>query len=138
MSIKDILGNDKRMSKLSVTEIDRFIGKRIQQRRKELGITASALSERIGIAQQQLSRYERGDNKINVSHLVEIAVALDTAIGWFFIDCLSEEKSASHTRKFVPVGEDEVRERLAYHMNQLSADKRRGLLVFLDSISVKS
>lgn len=72
------------MSKLSVTEVDRLIGKRIQQRRKELGLTASILSEQIGIAQQQLSRYERGDNKINVSHLVEIAVALDTEIGWFF------------------------------------------------------
>ncbi|MDD6909914.1 helix-turn-helix domain-containing protein, partial [Actinobacillus minor] len=47
------------MSKLSVTDVDRFIGKRIQQRRKELGLTASALSEQIGIAQQQLSRYER-------------------------------------------------------------------------------
>ncbi|MDY4280589.1 MAG: helix-turn-helix transcriptional regulator, partial [[Pasteurella] mairii] len=70
------------MSKLSVTDVDRFIGKRIQQRRKELGLTASALSEQIGIAQQQLSRYERGDNKINVSHLVEIATALDTSIGW--------------------------------------------------------
>ena len=66
------------MSKLSVTDVDRFIGKRIQQRRKELGLTASSLSEQIGIAQQQLSRYERGDNKINISHLVEIAAALDT------------------------------------------------------------
>ncbi|EEF16101.1 MULTISPECIES: helix-turn-helix domain-containing protein [Pasteurellaceae] len=123
------------MSKLSVTDVDRFIGKRIQQRRKELGLTASALSEQIGIAQQQLSRYERGDNKINVSHLVEIATALDTSIGWFFIDCLAEDSKTTHTRKFIPVGEDEVRERLTYHMDQLSADERRGLLVFLDSLS---
>ena len=125
------------MSKLSVTDVDRFIGKRIQQRRKELGLTASALSEQIGIAQQQLSRYERGDNKINVSHLVEIATALDTSIGWFFIDCLSEEKKTVNTRKFIPVGGDEVRERLAYHLDKMNADERRGLLVFLDSISVK-
>lgn len=123
------------MSKLSVTEIDKFIGKRIQQRRKELGITASALSEQIGIAQQQLSRYERGDNKINVSHLVEIAVALDTAIGWFFIDCLSEKKNVSNTKKFIPVVEDEIKARLAYRINHLNADEQRGLLVFLDSLS---
>ena len=57
------------MSKLSVTETDRLIGKRIQQKRKELGLSASVLSEQIGIAQQQLSRYERGENKINVAHL---------------------------------------------------------------------
>lgn len=126
------------MSKLSVTDVDRFIGKRIQQRRKELGFTASVLSEQIGIAQQQLSRYERGDNKINVSHLVEIATALDTPIGWFFIDCLSEETKITNTRKFIPIGEDEVRERLAYHIDQLNADERRGLLVFLDSIFMKN
>ena len=37
------------MSKLSVTETDRFIGKRIQQKRKELGFSAAELSEQIGI-----------------------------------------------------------------------------------------
>lgn len=123
------------MSKLSVTDVDKVIGKRIQQRRKELELTASALSEKIGIAQQQLSRYERGDNKINVSHLVEIATALNTSIGWFFIDCLSEELKAVNTRKFVPVGEDEIRERLSYHLDRMNADERRGLLIFLDSLS---
>lgn len=123
------------MSKLSVTDVDKFIGKRIQQRRKELELTASALSEKIGIAQQQLSRYERGDNKINVSHLVEIATALNTSIGWFFIDCLSEEIKTVNTRKFVPVGEDEIRERLSYHLDRMNADERRGLLIFLDSLS---
>lgn len=120
------------MSKLSVTEVDRLIGKRIQQRRKELGLTTSILSEQIGIAQQQLSRYERGDNKINVSHLVEIAVALDTEIGWFFLDCLSDEPKTS--RKFIPVAEDEIRTRLAHHLDNLNADERRGLLVFLDTL----
>lgn len=120
------------MSKLSVTEVDRLIGKRIQQRRKELGLTASILSEQIGIAQQQLSRYERGDNKINVSHLVEIAAVLDTEIGWFFLDCLSYEPKTS--RKFIPVAEDEIRTRLAQHLDNLNADERRGLLVFLDTL----
>lgn len=125
------------MSKLSVTEVDRLIGKRIQQRRKELGLTASTLSEKIGIAQQQLSRYERGDNKINVSHLVEIAVALNTSISWFFIDCISDEKDESYKRKFIPIVEDEIKERLTYHLDNLTANERRGLLVFLDSLSHK-
>ena len=54
-----------------------------------------------------------------------------------FIDCLAEEKKTANIRKFVPIGEDEVRESLAYHMDQLSADERRGLLVFLNSIFKK-
>ena len=121
------------MSKLSVTEIDRLIGKRIQQKRKELRLNASELSEQIGIAQQQLSRYERGENKINVAHLVEIASALNTEIGWFFIDCVSDQ-TTDNKRKFIPVSEDSVRNRLNTHLDRLRADKKRGLLVFLETV----
>jgi hypothetical protein len=121
------------MSKLSVTEIDRLIGKRIQQKRKELRLSASELSEQIGIAQQQLSRYERGENKINVAHLVEIASTLNTEIGWFFIDCVSDQ-TTDNKRKFIPVSEDSVRNRLNTHLDRLSSDKKRGLLVFLETV----
>ena len=121
------------MSKLSVTETDRLIGKRIQQKRKELRLNASELSEQIGIAQQQLSRYERGENKINVAHLVEIASALNTEISWFFIDCVSDQ-TTDNKRKFIPVSEDSVRNRLNTHLDRLSADKKRGLLVFLETV----
>lgn len=123
------------MSKQSVTNIDRLIGKRIQLRRKELGLTASVLSEKIGIAQQQLSRYERGDNKINVSHLVEIATVLKTSISWFFLDCISEETITTNNYTFIPVMEDEIIKRLNFHLEHLTVDERRGLLIFLDSLA---
>lgn len=123
------------MSKQSVTNIDRLIGKRIQLRRKELGLTASVLSEKIGIAQQQLSRYERGDNKINVSHLVEIATVLKTSISWFFLDCISEETITTNHYTFIPVMEDEIIKRLNFHLEHLTVDERRGLLIFLDSLA---
>lgn len=121
------------MSKLSVTETDRLVGKRIQQKRKELGFSAAELSEKIGIAQQQLSRYERGENKINVAHLVEVATVLNTEIGWFFVDCMSEQKDGNNHR-FIPVSEDSIRNRLNSHLDRLSADKKRGLLVFLETV----
>lgn len=121
------------MSKLSATETDRLVGKRIQQKRKEKGLSAFELSEMIGIAQQQLSRYERGENKINVAHLVEIAVALNTEIGWFFIDCLSDLKS-NDKRKFIPISEESIQNRLNTHLERLSADKKRGLLIFLETV----
>lgn len=129
MIVKELVG----MSKLSVTEVDRLVGKRIQQKRKEMGLSAAMLSEQIGIAQQQLSRYERGENKINVAHLVEIATALNTDIGWFFIDCMSDQKSNSK-KIFIPISEDSVQNRLNTHLERLSADKKRGLLVFLETV----
>lgn len=75
------------MVKLTSTEVDALIGKRIQLKRKEHGFSAEKLSEMLEISQQQLSRYERGVNKINVFHLVEIANLFETPIGYFFADC---------------------------------------------------
>lgn len=79
------------MVQLIPEEVDRLVGKKIQQKRKELGYTAEKLSELLGISQQQLSRYERGQNKINVAHLVNIATFLHTPIGWFFSDLVSAD-----------------------------------------------
>lgn len=78
------------MPQLPVVKVDELIGKRIQLKRKEKGYSADKLSEMIGISQQQLSRYERGTNKINVAHLVEIANFLQTPISYFFIDCMQD------------------------------------------------
>ena len=70
------------------SEIDRLVGQRIQKKRRELGFTAEKLSEYVNLTQPQLSRYERGTNKINVAHLVAIATFLKTPISYFFADCM--------------------------------------------------
>ncbi|MBF0784937.1 XRE family transcriptional regulator [Muribacter muris] len=77
------------MAQPVASEIDRFVGQRIQQKRREKGYSAERLSEYVDISQPQLSRYERGANKINVAHLVAIATFLKTPISYFFEDCMS-------------------------------------------------
>lgn len=72
------------------SEIDRLVGQRIQQKRREMGYSAERLSEYVDISQPQLSRYERGANKINVAHLVTIATFLKTPISYFFADCMGD------------------------------------------------
>lgn len=76
------------MAQLLATNIDKLIGQRIQRKRRELGYTAEKLSEYVDISQPQLSRYERGSNKINMAHLVAIATFLKTPISYFFADCM--------------------------------------------------
>lgn len=76
------------MAKFVPTDVDRLIGQRIQRKRKELGYTVEKLSEFVNISQPQFSRYERGTNKINMSHLVAIATFLKTPISYFFADCM--------------------------------------------------
>lgn len=76
------------MAQPMASEIDKLVGQRIQQKRREMGYSAERLSEYVDISQPQLSRYERGANKINVAHLVAIATFLKTPISYFFADCM--------------------------------------------------
>ncbi|MDG6895410.1 helix-turn-helix domain-containing protein [Volucribacter amazonae] len=121
------------MAKLVAVDIDKAIGKRIQLRRRELGYSADKLSELIGISQQQLSRYERGANKINVAHLVNIAVYLDTPISWFFLDCKIEDNNIINPQ--LSVDNDDLKIRLHQHWENLSNEQKKNFIKFLDSIS---
>ncbi len=54
-----------------------------------LGMSQHQLARAIGIASQQIQKYEIGANRLSVSRLVEIAAALDVPIAWFFRDLQS-------------------------------------------------
>lgn len=123
------------MARFVAAEIDAAIGKRIQQRRKETGLSAEELAEKIGVSQQQFSRYERGATKINIAHLVNIAVILDTPISWFFADSQAENLTFSQEKIYVTVKDDELKSRLNYHWSRLNSEQKRHLINFLDSIT---
>lgn len=122
------------MARFLADNVDAAIGKRIQQRRKEMGLTAESLAEQIGVSQQQFSRYERGTTKINVSHLVRIAVILNAPISWFFSDSWAENMNFSGQDFPVPLAQDELKQRLDYQWSQLNKEQKRHLIVFLDSM----
>lgn len=113
------------MAQLNPSYIDRLIGKRIQMRRKELKLTADQLSEKIGISQQQLLRYERGDNKVNITHLMLIANALATPINWFFLECCNKTTLTN----------DELKARYDFHWQQFDHQQRQAVVQFLDLLS---
>lgn len=61
----------------------KLIGRRIQQRRKELNITQEALSEKIGVTVGYVSQIERGITKVNLDMLAKIADILNCDISNF-------------------------------------------------------
>ncbi len=69
-----------------MTTIDTSVGKRIRQRRKELGLSQSELANRIGVKFQQVQKYETGVNRVAASRLWNIAETLQVAITYFFND----------------------------------------------------
>ncbi|MFC0820122.1 helix-turn-helix domain-containing protein [Moraxella marmotae] len=110
------------MAKFPPTNVDYLIGQRIQQKRKEKGYTAEWLSEQVDISQPQLSRYERGTNKINVAHLVTIATFLKTPISYFFSDFMQQTD-----------GNDELEQ----SWQNLNQNQKRALVAFLQSLEIQ-
>lgn len=66
------------------TPVDTWVGARIAGRRQGLGLSQTALAERVGVSFQQIQKYETGINRISASRLHQIALALGAEPGSFF------------------------------------------------------
>lgn len=55
-------------------------GKTIKKLRKEIGLTGEELANKLNISQQQVSRYERGINKLTVDMLFDVSAVLNIPI----------------------------------------------------------
>lgn len=67
-----------------MTDIDRYVGARIRDRRVMLGLSQQQIAALIGVTYQQTHKYERGINRISAGRLYEIAQALQVPVGYFF------------------------------------------------------
>ncbi|HSM43021.1 MAG TPA: helix-turn-helix transcriptional regulator [Afifellaceae bacterium] len=65
--------------------VDSRVGRRIRERRRQLGISQVQLAATIGVSYQQLQKYEQGTNQVAASRLPAIAAALDLPPGHFFV-----------------------------------------------------
>lgn len=72
--------------------VDLFVGKRLRQRRRLLGLTQQRLADEVNIRFQQIQKYESGANRISASRLWSLAKALDVPVSFFF-DGLDGEES---------------------------------------------
>jgi transcriptional regulator with XRE-family HTH domain len=64
--------------------VDLFVGKRLRQRRRLLGLTQQRLADEVNIRFQQIQKYESGANRISASRLWSLAKALDVPVSYFF------------------------------------------------------
>ncbi len=64
--------------------VDKHVGDRLRQLRALRGITQAALAGQIGVASQQIQKYEKGAHRISASRLWEIRRVLDVPIASFF------------------------------------------------------
>lgn len=66
--------------------IDALVGRRIGERRMAMGLSQTALAQRLSVSAQQVQKYEAGQNRISASRLNDIARALGIAPGALFPD----------------------------------------------------
>lgn len=71
------------------------VGQKIKALRKAQGFTVFQLAKEIDISEQQLFRYERGVNRIDIDCLVRVLKVLDVNMGEFFSEVLQEDTQVS-------------------------------------------
>jgi len=72
--------------------VDVHIGIRLKQRRTLLGLSQEKLGEAIGLAFQQIQKFESGANRMGASRLFDMSYILDVPIEYFFEDMPEEIK----------------------------------------------
>lgn len=72
-----------------------YCGIVIKRIRKEKGLTGIELAKKLDISQQQMSRYERGINKLSIDVLFDILAVLDTSFEKLFRYTLKEIRNSS-------------------------------------------
>ncbi|GAA0541783.1 helix-turn-helix domain-containing protein [Rhizomicrobium palustre] len=64
--------------------LDAEVGQSIRQHRKSAKMTLQGLADRLGIAYQQVQKYETGVNRVGAGRLMEIAEILNIPVSSFF------------------------------------------------------
>lgn len=76
-----------------------LVGSRIRELRKRRRLTQTELSEKIGVAQSDLSRMEQGEYKVGLDTLFKILQVFDLKMSEFFGE--TEEPTAEEERQLV-------------------------------------
>lgn len=123
---------------------DIHIGRRVQERRRQLGISQERLGDKLGITFQQVQKYEKGANRIGAGRLYTISEILETSVGFFYdgldaarADGLSEgdgqpplepgrsQEADRLARDFERIADPDVRARILDLVKVLAASGRK-------------
>ena len=64
--------------------VDKHLGARLRAARLEIDKTQTEVGQALGVAFQQIQRYENGTNRIYAATLYELSLLLDKPIQYFF------------------------------------------------------
>ena len=108
-----------------------LVGSRIRELRKGRHLTQTELSEKIGVAQSDLSRMEQGEYKVGLDTLFKILQVFELKMGEFFgeTESVVEREARDLASEFQALSDDarqEVREFVRFKKLQESGDPALG------------
>ncbi len=74
------------MKKRATSNLDQELGRRVRVRRIALGMTQERLGELLGVAFQQVQKYENGKNRISAAGLYSLGRILKVPVDSFYRD----------------------------------------------------
>ncbi|HCU0243920.1 TPA: helix-turn-helix transcriptional regulator [Morganella morganii] len=77
-----------------MTDISLIVGRKIRELRLHHCLTTRQLADSTGISQQQMSRYERGVNRIHVDVLYSLSLVFGCKVNDFFSDIPSPAEAS--------------------------------------------
>jgi Zn-dependent peptidase ImmA (M78 family)/DNA-binding XRE family transcriptional regulator len=97
------------------------LGRRVQEARKQAGLTQSELGAGLDLDRTAISKIEAGQRTVDSLELVRLASALRRPIGWFVTDPIPSIVSRRQGREDLVRAEDLQLEQLALDVEQLIA-----------------
>ena len=87
------------MPKHSRTSIDVFVGARVRALRTTHGLSQSEFGKILGVTFQQVQKYEKGDNRLSIAHMLILRDRYGVALDSFVPKIDDATKGASTTAK---------------------------------------
>lgn len=88
----------------------KLIGDRIKKLRKERGLTGADLAMILNVSQQQVSRYERGINRIDIDTLFSISSSFKIDMHYFLNELYNNTSSQNYIEnKTISINETKIK-----------------------------
>ena len=78
------ISEDDATMRVNAERVDNHVGSMFRTRRQELGLSQTAIADRLGVTFQQVQKYERGMNRISASRLHDLCEILGVPVEYFF------------------------------------------------------
>lgn len=125
--------SDQLKTKGRAQDIDKHIGERLKQIRKQKGMTQEDLAEKLGITFQQIQKYENGKNRISFSNMVELSRYLQVSLDSFLDSpALASEMS---DQEQVAISQKETDELLKVYYSLEDPKLRKNLVKLVKSMA---